>query len=107
MKLGENKRCPFLKCDNYCVIHSNLGEEYLSNVCTSFPRVTNKIDGKFFLRNDNEEKGYIVFQVSDLDWTADLVMSMQDKLKVISPLELKEKVKLRIKKMSEIYKGDT
>ena len=69
--------------------------------------LTNKIDGKFFLRNDNEEKGYIVFQVSDLDWTADLVMSMQDKLKVISPLELKEKVKLRIKKMSEIYKGDT
>lgn len=45
VKLGENKRCPFLKCDNYCVIHSNLGEEYLSNVCTSFPRVTNKIDG--------------------------------------------------------------
>ncbi|XZM23561.1 flagellin lysine-N-methylase [Clostridium perfringens] len=45
VKLGESKRCPFLKCDNYCVIHSNLGEEYLSNVCTSFPRVTNKIDG--------------------------------------------------------------
>ena len=45
VKLGENKRCPFLKCDNYCVIHSNLGEEYLLNVCTSFPRVTNKIDG--------------------------------------------------------------
>ena len=32
VKLGENKRCPFLKCNNYCVIHSNLGEEYLSNV---------------------------------------------------------------------------
>lgn len=45
VKLGESKRCPFLKVDNYCVIHSNLGEEYLSNVCTSFPRVTNKIDG--------------------------------------------------------------
>ena len=45
VKLEESKRCPFLKCDNYCVIHSNLGEEYLSNVCTSFPRVTNKIDG--------------------------------------------------------------
>lgn len=45
VKLGESKRCPFLKSDNYCVIHSNLGEEYLSNVCTSFPRVTNKIDG--------------------------------------------------------------
>ncbi|MGG5460976.1 flagellin lysine-N-methylase [Clostridium sp. B9] len=45
VKLGDNKRCPFLKSDNYCIIHSNLGEEYLSNVCTSFPRVLNKIDG--------------------------------------------------------------
>lgn len=45
VKLGETKRCPFLNCENYCVIHANLGEEYLSNVCTSFPRVTNKIDG--------------------------------------------------------------
>lgn len=45
VKLGENKRCPFLKCDNYCIIQANLGEDYLSNVCTSFPRITNKIDG--------------------------------------------------------------
>ncbi|MDZ4992490.1 FliB family protein [Clostridium perfringens] len=47
VKLGETKRCPFLNCENYCVIHANLGEEYLSNVCTSFPRVTNKIDGVY------------------------------------------------------------
>lgn len=44
VKLGENKRCPFLDCNNYCIIHSNLGEGYLSNVCTSFPRILNKID---------------------------------------------------------------
>lgn len=46
------------------------------------------------------------FFISDLDWTVDLVITMQDKVKVISPLQLKEKVKLRIKKMSEIYKDD-
>lgn len=68
--------------------------------------LTDKVDAKFFQRKNNEEEGYIIFKVSDLEWTADLVISMQDKVKVIAPLELKEKVKLRIKKMSEIYKGD-
>jgi len=29
---------------NYCIIYSKIGEEYLSNVCTSFPRITNKVD---------------------------------------------------------------
>ncbi|MGL5066243.1 MAG: flagellin lysine-N-methylase [Sarcina sp.] len=47
VKLAEDKRCPFLDDKNYCVIHSNLGEEYLSNVCTSFPRITNKVDGLY------------------------------------------------------------
>ncbi|WP_315081745.1 YafY family protein [uncultured Clostridium sp.] len=68
--------------------------------------LTNKIDAKFFQRKSNEEKGNIIFQVSDLDWIADLVIGMQDKVKVISPLKLKEKVRLRIKKMSKIYKDD-
>ncbi|MEN8077386.1 flagellin lysine-N-methylase [Clostridioides difficile] len=44
VKLKKDKRCPFLDEKNYCVIHSNLGEDYLSNVCTCFPRVTNKVD---------------------------------------------------------------
>jgi predicted DNA-binding transcriptional regulator YafY len=65
--------------------------------------LTDKIDAKFFQRKSNEENGYILFQVSDLDWTADWIIGMQDKVKVIAPLELKEKVKLRIKKMNEIY----
>ena len=68
--------------------------------------LTDKIDAKFFHRNSNEENGCIIFQVSDLDWTADLVITMQDKVKVIWPLQLKEKVKLRIKNMNEIYKDD-
>lgn len=44
VKLKKDKRCPFLDEENYCVIHSNLGEDYLSNVCTCFPRVTNNVD---------------------------------------------------------------
>lgn len=45
VKLKNDKRCPFLDCDNYCVIYSKLGEDYLSNVCTCFPRITNLVDG--------------------------------------------------------------
>ena len=41
VKLKDGKRCPFLDEGNYCIIHSKLGEEYLSNVCTYFPRITN------------------------------------------------------------------
>ena len=52
VKLKKDKRCPFLDEENYCVIHSNLGEDYLSNVCTCFPRVTNKIDESYEMSLD-------------------------------------------------------
>ncbi|GAA0070951.1 flagellin lysine-N-methylase [Clostridium sardiniense] len=52
VKLKGDKRCPFLDEDNYCIIYSNLGEEYLSNVCTSFPRILNKIDGYYEISLD-------------------------------------------------------
>jgi len=35
--------CPFLS-ENLCSIHKNLGEEYLSVTCASFPRVWNVVD---------------------------------------------------------------
>ncbi len=44
VRLDTSKRCPFLNNDNYCKIYKNLGESYLSNVCTSYPRVTNAVD---------------------------------------------------------------
>ncbi len=44
IKLKSGKRCAFLDDENYCIIYSKIGEEYLSNVCTSFPRITNKVD---------------------------------------------------------------
>ena len=52
VKLKKDKRRPFLDEENYCVIHSNLGEDYLSNVCTCFPRVTNKIDETYEMSLD-------------------------------------------------------
>lgn len=52
VKLKKDKRCPFLDKCNYCIIQSKLGEEYLSNVCTSFPRILNKIDGYYEMSLD-------------------------------------------------------
>ncbi|MGL4847777.1 MAG: flagellin lysine-N-methylase [Clostridium sp.] len=42
--LNKEKKCPFLDVDSYCKIYKELGEEYLGNVCTSFPRILNKVD---------------------------------------------------------------
>ena len=52
IKLNADKRCPFLDQCNYCIIYSKLGEDYLSNVCTHFPRVMNKVDGQFEISLD-------------------------------------------------------
>ncbi len=42
--LNPNKECSFLNADRLCMIQKHLGESYLSNVCSSFPRMTHKID---------------------------------------------------------------
>ncbi|MHB8077486.1 helix-turn-helix transcriptional regulator [Desulfosporosinus fructosivorans] len=69
--------------------------------------LTDKIDARFFHRiSSAEEKGQIIFPVSDLEWATNLVFSLQDKVKVIAPLELKEAIKTRIKRINELYKDD-
>ena len=52
VKLKSGRRCPFLDEENYCIIYTEVGEEYLSNVCTSFPRITNKVDGCYEMSLD-------------------------------------------------------
>jgi len=68
--------------------------------------LTDKIDAKFFHRSISEKKGQIIFPASDLEWTTNLVFSLQDKVKVIKPIELKEAIKIRIKRIHELYKDD-
>ena len=46
IKLDCNGQCPFLDENKLCNIHKNLGSEYLSKVCTTYPRVTNLVDQK-------------------------------------------------------------
>ena len=52
IKLNEDKKCPFLDKCNYCSIYTAIGEEYLSNICTQFPRILNKIDNKYEISLD-------------------------------------------------------
>ncbi|MBN1057531.1 flagellin lysine-N-methylase [Clostridium botulinum] len=47
IKLNKAKRCPFLDDENYCLIQGKFGEDYLSSVCTQFPRVLNKVDNHY------------------------------------------------------------
>ncbi|MDP4143300.1 MAG: flagellin lysine-N-methylase [Bacillota bacterium] len=44
IKLQENGCCPFLKEDKLCSIHKELGEEFLSKTCMTYPRITNVIN---------------------------------------------------------------
>lgn len=44
VKLPHSKRCPFLTEKGLCMTQSELGEAYLSNVCATFPRISNQID---------------------------------------------------------------
>lgn len=48
-KLDAHKRCSFLNADHLCMIQKHLGEPYLSNVCGTFPRIYNRIDGNLEL----------------------------------------------------------
>ncbi|MDA3810193.1 MAG: flagellin lysine-N-methylase [Spirochaetaceae bacterium] len=47
--IKESKWCPFLDENKLCRIYSNLGEDYLSNVCYSYPRVYNVLDDVYEL----------------------------------------------------------
>lgn len=47
IKMNRDGRCPFLDENNLCKIHGKLGAEYLSDTCTYYPRIVNRVDGKF------------------------------------------------------------
>lgn len=52
IKLNNLKKCPFLKDCGYCKIHSEFGEGYLSNTCSHYPRILNKIDDDYEISLD-------------------------------------------------------
>lgn len=44
MKLDENNQCNFLTEDRLCGIQQQLGESFLCNTCSVYPRIINKLD---------------------------------------------------------------
>lgn len=50
--LNNSNRCPFLNDDNYCNVHSEMGEGCLSNTCSHYPRTLNKIDDDYEISLD-------------------------------------------------------
>lgn len=52
IKLNKQRRCPFLDENNFCSVQETLGEDYLGNVCSQYPRVVNKIDDYYEMSID-------------------------------------------------------
>lgn len=48
LKLHDDGICSFLTADGLCSIQKNHGEDFLTAICQSFPRVTYKFDENFF-----------------------------------------------------------
>lgn len=70
--LKENDRCPFLNENNLCDIITNLGEDYLCNICNDHPRYRN-----FF--SDREEIGLGLC----CEAAAELILNKTDKTEFI------------------------
>lgn len=45
IKMGDGGRCSFLSEENLCKVQLNLGEDFLSNTCATYPRSLNRING--------------------------------------------------------------
>jgi len=47
IKMSETGKCPFLDEKSLCKIHGTIGEEYLSDTCSTYPRLLRIVDGKY------------------------------------------------------------
>ncbi|MFS0861473.1 flagellin lysine-N-methylase [Fredinandcohnia sp. 179-A 10B2 NHS] len=47
LSLNSESYCPLLNDNKLCSVHIERGESYLPNLCATFPRVTNVINGNF------------------------------------------------------------
>lgn len=45
IQFTQSYRCPFLSAERLCGVHQEHGESYLPDICASYPRVTQRIDG--------------------------------------------------------------
>lgn len=68
--------------------------------------LTNKFDASFFEDIPQEsDKARICFYAADLSWLTDYLLGILDKVRIISPSELSNIVKQRLKKINSYYEG--
>lgn len=60
--------------------------------------------GAYNVKGDTDS-GLIIFHSSNLEWVADFVVNLQDKVKVLQPQSLLDNVKVKIEKMNKLYKS--
>lgn len=67
--------------------------------------LTNNVDASFFEKNIDPQLNYskIRFYTSDLSRTADFIMEIVDKVRVVSPPELYSEIKRRLDKINTYY----
>lgn len=70
--------------------------------------LTSRIDASFFHRlTDSQTRyGQIRFQTSDLNWAADLIFTILDKVWIISPPALRTEINRRLEKITSRFKAD-
>lgn len=70
--------------------------------------IVDKIGSKYLQPSDDYEdkKCLIRFYTSNIDWVADLVISLQGKVRAIQPALLRHTVKTKLEKMVSFYKDD-
>ncbi|MDL2294676.1 YafY family transcriptional regulator [Ruminococcaceae bacterium OttesenSCG-928-D13] len=56
--------------------------------------------------DEGETGGTVRFATTNLPWLTDLVMGLQDKVRVLAPPELRDEVKRRIARMAAVYGED-
>ncbi len=72
IEFDERGKCPFVTDDRLCSIQKELGAEYLSNTCMSYPR-TNIITGNVIYRFCNTSCHVVMERLLNVEKTMDLV----------------------------------
>lgn len=94
MRLNQDKKCPLLNEDKLCKLVIELGEDYLSETCTTFPRQVNAFEDRieYSLASCcpavvdllNEVEGKLEFDQQGQDKSSnDILMAVRDMLMVI------------------------
>lgn len=74
---------------------SDLFEVVLEYDASNEFALTDRIDAAFFHRSEGNPTGQIRFEAANFEWTADLVFDLLGKVRVISPISLREKTRRR------------